>query len=39
MRTVLMRRFNRRTRMNNIFWTIGVVVVVGLLFGFLRFGY
>ena len=39
MRTVLMRRFNRRIRMNNIFWVIGVVVVVGLLFGFLRLGY
>jgi hypothetical protein len=39
MRTVVMRRFNRRTRMNNIFWAIGVVVVVGLLFGYFRFGY
>ena len=39
MRTDLMRRFNRRTTMNNIFWAIGVVVVVGLIFGFFRFGY
>lgn len=39
MRTVSMHRFNRRTRMNNIFWVIGVVVVVGLLFGFFHIGY
>jgi hypothetical protein len=36
LRAVLPRGFNRRTRMNSIFWVIGVVVVVGLVFGFIQ---
>jgi hypothetical protein len=30
--------FNRRARMNNLFYIIGVVVVVAVVFGFLQFG-